>query len=121
MTGRQRRPDRQAPGEPALASAQSLAAQSENDPSGAPSDRLRLGSYISAGCATLIVLVELLVTDLGLSFGASAIASGGSIVTWTIFAIGAVGCVYLGVRFLSSALTAERELSRFDRASAGRV
>jgi hypothetical protein len=74
---------------------------------------------VSAGCATLIVLVELLVTDLGLSFGASAIASGGRIVTWIIFAIGAVGCVYLGVRFLNSALAAEHELSQFDQRSAG--
>ena len=104
------------PDDPALSSP-----QSEGDLRGAPSERLRWGSYFSAGCATLIVLIELLVTDLGLSFGASAIASGGRMVTWIIFAVGAIGCVYLGVRFLNSALAAEHELSQFDRGSAGRA
>jgi hypothetical protein len=114
MTGRPLRPDRQGPDERTLASPHAA-----EDHTGGPPDGLRLGSYVSAGCATLIVLSELLVTDLGLSFGASAIASGGRIFTWTIFAIGAVGCGYLGFRFLSSALAAEHELSRFDRGSAG--
>jgi hypothetical protein len=116
MTGRTPRPDRRTQDEPALPTP-----RPEDDPYDAPSERLRWGSYFSAGCATLIVLVELLVTDLGLSFGASAIASGGSIFTWIVFAIGAVGCVYLGVRFLNSALAAEHELSQFDRGSAGRA
>jgi hypothetical protein len=88
---------------------------SGGEASGAPSDRLRAANFVSAGFATLIVLIELLVTDFGLSFGASAIVSGGAIVTWTIFAVIAVGCGYLCARFLSGALVVERELNRLER------
>jgi len=73
---------------------------------------LRIGSIVSAACATLIVLAELLVTDAGITLGLRTIVGGGEILTWIVFAVGAVGCCYLSFRFMDSALTVERELAR---------
>jgi len=86
--------------------------QTEIDASWASSDALRIGSIISAACASLIVLVELLVTDLGISFGLRTIVGGGMIFTWIVFAVGAIGCCYLSFRFMDSAIAIEREMTR---------
>jgi hypothetical protein len=86
--------------------------QLDVDPARASSGALRLGSIVSAACATLIVLVELLVTDAGITFGLKAIFGGGMIFAWIVFAVGAVGCCYLSFRFMDSALAVERDLTR---------
>ena len=107
MTGPSQRPSRAAGQKPSPQEP-----QPDVDPSWASSDPLRIGGIISVVCATLIVLVELLVTDLGITFGLKQIFGGGMIFTWIVFAIGAAGCCYLSFRFIDSALAVEREMTR---------